>query len=92
MSDPTQAEVKRWLKDRYWRREGQAGLAIGRAYVRVVEILEDVAHQACFVDDRGDYDSIAISSYADALRFLAEIGVLEITTDEGRRVIARRRT
>lgn len=52
-----------------------------------LEYLKDVINQACYYDGR--LDSMASSAYADALRYLASIGEVEIITDFGRRVIAK---
>lgn len=54
----------------------------------IVMLLHDVIRQSCQGDD-GVIDSMALSAYADAIRFLAEEGKLRIETDIGRRVIAR---
>lgn len=55
-----------------------------------LDILRWVLAQAC--GDRevtGMYDSMALSAYADGLRLLAKHGLVEITHEVGRRVIAR---
>jgi len=54
----------------------------------LVLLLRDVIRQACHRDD-GEIDSMALSAYAGAIKFLAEEGLLEIETEIGRRVIAR---
>jgi len=57
-----------------------------------IEILTDVVYQSCGKRDcpHSDWylDSMALSAYADAIRFLARQGKVEITSDHGRRVIA----
>ena len=53
-----------------------------------MEVLRWVLAQACRRDD-GLYDSMALSAYAEGLRLLAEHGLVEITSEYGRRVIAR---
>jgi len=53
---------------------------------RLKENLLDVVLQACQSGE--DIDSMAISSYADAMRILDEYGMIEIDTDHMRRVIA----
>jgi hypothetical protein len=53
------------------------------------ELIEDLVSQGCYIGDDGTLDSCAISTYADALRWLAARGRVEIATDVGRRVIAR---
>lgn len=50
------------------------------------DLLIDVLNQACQIDT-GELDSMAISAYADGLRYLAKIGVFEIKVDRGKRVI-----
>jgi len=50
--------------------------------------LVDVVNQACS-DSTGALDSRALSAYADALRYLALAGKVEITEEYGRRVIGR---
>jgi hypothetical protein len=55
---------------------------------RLSEDLTDMVAQNCAAADRS-LDSFAISSNADAMRLLAELGKIEITHDRGRRVIAR---
>lgn len=54
-------------------------------------MLIDVVNQACQQSD-GVLDSMALSSYADGLRFLERFGLVEIVSDGGRRVIAREKT
>lgn len=50
--------------------------------------LHGVIWQACG-DDYGNVDSRALSLYADAMRLLARLGVLEIEREYGRRVIGK---
>ena len=54
----------------------------------LLDLLADAVAQGCSGDD-GVLDSGALSSYADALRKLAEVGKVEIVSEAGRRVIAR---
>jgi hypothetical protein len=60
-----------------------------------IELLEDVVNQACQVAGSSDggvrYDSMALSTYADALRFLHKLGRVVITAEQGRRVLAERK-
>lgn len=57
----------------------------------IVAMMADVVGQACpAYGDDGVIDSMSLSAYADAIRFLAEEGVLNIDAECGRRVIARR--
>ena len=51
------------------------------------EHVEDLTAQGCYYSGDG-LDSSAISTYADALRYLASIGRVKITHDAGRRVLA----
>jgi hypothetical protein len=51
------------------------------------EFLLDVVNQACQMSN-GMLDSMALSSYAEALRYLAKHGLVEIKSEYGRRVIA----
>lgn len=56
------------------------------------DLVWDLAQQGCHYDDVDDtFDSNAISTYADALEWLAERGRVEIVVAKGRRVIARRK-
>lgn len=52
-----------------------------------LELLCDVVNQACLQSDGKTLDSMALSSYADALRFLMKKDKVKIRTDWGRRVI-----
>lgn len=52
------------------------------------EILLDVIIQATTCDDDGELDSMALTSYAIAMRYLAEHGLINIKAETGRRVIA----
>jgi len=56
-----------------------------------LDILEDMAITVCTTAD-GKLDSMAVGSYADALRLLAHHGRVVIERDAlyGRRVVARR--
>jgi hypothetical protein len=60
----------------------------------LIEMIDELVQQACYVpaDGMGEmyYDSMALSVYAEAMRFLAEEGRLVITSEYGRRVIAER--
>ena len=51
------------------------------------ETLLDVTNQACR-NDSGEWDSSAISAYAAGMRELAKRGMIRITSEYGRRVIA----
>jgi len=51
-------------------------------------VLHDVIWQACG-DDDGCVDSRAFSAYANAMRLLARLGLLEIESEYGRRVIGK---
>jgi regulator of replication initiation timing len=53
----------------------------------LINVLLDCIYQSCYAHD-DKIDSMALSSYAEAIRLLAEYGKLKITTDYGRRVIA----
>lgn len=50
--------------------------------------LHDSMSQACQAGDRGEYDSMALSAYSDALEVLDKHGLVEITANVGRRTIA----
>jgi hypothetical protein len=58
----------------------------------LVDIIEDLVQQACWLPAEGDrpamLDSMALSTYANAIRFLANEGRVTITSEYGRRVIA----
>lgn len=60
------------------------------------ELLIDYVEQNCTVsrsmrgkDDEDELDSMAISSNADAMRELAEMGLITIRTEYGRRVLGK---
>ena len=54
-----------------------------------LNLLEDAIAQGC-LDDKGEkFDSMALHSYADGIRYLAKHNRLVIVSDVGRRVIAR---
>lgn len=61
----------------------------------LLETLDDVIHQACYVPTdmikQGYYDSRALTAYADGIRVLAKHGILEIEKESGRRIIAHRK-
>lgn len=55
--------------------------------------LLDVLEQACLDYNKGFYNSNHLLAYADGLRLLCRLGVLELVNDNGGRgVIARRKT
>ena len=56
----------------------------------VLDVLMDEVAQSCYVPQEDIYDSKALSSYAEALELLCEMGRLEYIEGNGRRVIARR--
>jgi len=63
--------------------------AFEREREQLRDALLDVLNQACGSDD-GRLNSMALSAYADALRLLAEYGLVTIEDERGRCVIARR--
>lgn len=58
------------------------------ATAKAIAVLADVIQQACAGAD-GTLDSMALSAYADGIRFLEGAGLVEIESEYGRRVIAR---
>jgi hypothetical protein len=52
------------------------------------ETLLEMVCQACYTHGSSDLDSMALTSYAGAMRLLAERGMLVIDSEHGRRVIA----
>lgn len=52
------------------------------------EILTSVVCQACYIEEKKPLDSMAISAYAEGLRYLERIGKVKILSQHGRRVIA----
>lgn len=54
----------------------------------LLEVLQDVVWQACYVRDANRLDSMALSAYADAIRLLARYERVRIVSEHGRRVIA----
>jgi hypothetical protein len=54
----------------------------------LTEELEDMVAQNCTMSDR-TLDSCALSSHAGSMRLLADLGKIEITHDQGRRVLGR---
>lgn len=64
---------------------------LGNAEERIAKLeamVMDVIGQGCYTDTPGELDSMALTSYADALRYLAEHGYVNIHHDVGRRVLA----
>ena len=55
----------------------------------LVEVLYWAMHQACYYDEEEYADSLALSAYARALRLLARLGLFEIESEYGRRVIGK---
>lgn len=66
-----------------------ACLAATEMAERLVEALFDTIWQICYLPDDDILDSMATSSYASALRLLAELGKIKIIDEYGRRVIAK---
>jgi len=55
-----------------------------------IELIEDLVHQACQgTGENYDLDSMEISNYVEAIRYLVKHGRIEIVEEYGRRVIAR---
>lgn len=54
----------------------------------LLDTLEGVITQSCWSNEDMRYDSMCISSYAEAMRLLGEWGRLEILSEGGRRVVA----
>ncbi len=54
----------------------------------LILVLYEVLQQACEYED-GTADSLALSAYASGLRLLARLGLFEIESEYGRRVIGR---
>ena len=54
-------------------------------------LLEDMVNQHCTVENKGQtyLDSMALSANADAMRLLAKHNRIVITSEYGRRVIAK---
>ena len=67
-------------------------LLLEQDYVECLDLLEGMVVQSCGVDmDDGKVtklDSMALHSFADALRYLNGKGRVVVTSDVGRRVIA----
>jgi hypothetical protein len=92
------AEVKEETELKIMSTEGSlkwvADAIILSAREPLIEMIDELVQQACYVpaDGMGEmyYDSMALSVYAEAMRFLAEEGRLVITSEYGRRVIAER--
>ena len=55
----------------------------------LLEGLRDMVRQHCYHDEKGRYDSGALSANADALELLAKHGLFEIESSRGRMVIGR---
>jgi hypothetical protein len=56
--------------------------------IEATDLIAELVGQQCANLD-GTLDSMAISTYAEALRFLAKMSRVEITAEHGRRVLAR---
>ena len=63
--------------------------AFEREREQLRDALLDVVHQACGGSSDGRLNSMAIRAYADALRLLADCGLVTIEDERGRCVIAR---
>jgi len=99
--DPeTHVAVERWCvcgepgtENVHHRRYGPCYMLDGMVVVpadelqEMVDLIRDAVAQAC--DNSGVLDSMAISTWADAMRLLARHGRLVIDDDKGRRVIGR---
>lgn len=82
-------ELRAKVADLYIAREADvAGLQ--SEVQSLLDLIEDLTIQGCSVDEGGTVDSMALSTYAEALRLLAEKGRYEIVSEHGRRVIAKR--
>ena len=66
---------------------GVEGETVGEKINALLDLLSDVLYEACGTPD-GNYDSRALSVYADGLRVLAATGRVKITHEVGRRVVA----
>lgn len=62
--------------------------ALVAAYEETIQVLGEVVNQACSTSD-GQVDSCALSAYADGIRHLADLGLIEIEVDVLRRVVGR---
>lgn len=83
------AELRVKVADLYFAR--QADVAALQAEVNdMLDLIEDLTIQGCSIDAEGLVDSMALSTYAESLRLLAEKGRYEIVAEYGRRVIAKR--
>jgi len=77
-------------RTRYERQEERDDEFLLRLFDEAVWDLEDCLRQACWNDTRSDtYDSIALSAYAEGLRFLADLGKFKIEQEFARRVIGK---
>ena len=73
----------------------EAAKYMSRERDEAIEILEDTVNQSCSRSDNDDgmgvapyvLDSYALSSYRDALKFLAKVGRIKISHEAGRRII-----
>lgn len=89
------AEVKEETELKIMSKEGSlewmATAIIKGAREPLIEMIEDLVYQSCYVPPEGQadpyLDSMALSVYANAMRFLAEEGKIKITSQYGRRVI-----
>ena len=53
-------------------------------FEELLELVEDFVYQDCFVDREGGvFDSMALSTYAYALRLLARLGRVKIIREYG---------
>jgi len=77
--------------DTCWQAGGHHECAVAKVQELQAEVKDLVLELAgfCWNPANGEYDSMAITSYADALRKLADLGEVIITEERGRRVIAR---
>jgi len=60
-------------------------------FEELLELVEDFVYQDCYIDKEGGiFDSMALSTYAYALRLLARLGRVKIIREYGDRVIAKK--
>lgn len=54
---------------------------------QLTELLADMVRQNCRETDKHEYDSGFISTHAEAISVLGELGIMEITADNGGRMV-----
>lgn len=87
------AQIRKGMegRTRYEGQEERDDEFLLRLFDEAVWNLEDCLRQACYDVSHGSdtYDSMALSAYAEGLRFMADLGKFKIENEFARRVIGK---